>query len=124
MTTSLSEGRHGGEYILWEAGHISRDKITVKEGEKLAAGTVLGKLDGDGKYVLHNGAASDGSEDAVAILFDAVDATEGDVEAAATTRLSEVSLGALTFKSGITDNHKAAAIAKLAATMIIVREPH
>ena len=124
MATKLTEGKHAGEFILWEAGNISRDQATIDTGN-LVAGTVLGKITATGKYVLHDADAGDGSQDAVAILFDNVDASSADVEATIVARLAEVSLAALTFKTGISAGAKTTAIAKLAADgrNIIVRQP-
>lgn len=43
--TTLTEGRHAGEFCVSEAGGFrSREAITVNAGESLAAGQVLGKL--------------------------------------------------------------------------------
>lgn len=125
MATKLTEGKHPGEFILWEAGNISREKVTIASGENLVAGTVLGKVTSSGEYKLHNAGAGTGEQDAVALLFDNVDASGGAVEATIIARLAEVSLAALTFKSGISAGDKTTAIAKLAADgrNIIVRQP-
>ena len=41
--TVFSEGRHAGEHLVSEIG-ISRDGVTIAEGENLPAGQVLGKI--------------------------------------------------------------------------------
>lgn len=120
--TTLNESNHAAEYLVSEAsGTRSREAITVISGQNLAAGTVLGKITASDKYTLHNNAASDGSESAVAILRDAVDASAGDAAGVITARDSEVDGALLTWKSGISVANKTAGIAALAAVGIIVR---
>ncbi|WP_018875278.1 head decoration protein [Thioalkalivibrio sp. ALJ8] len=59
--------------------------ITVKEGEDLKRGAVIGK-DGDDKYLLSAAAADDGSEVPDLVLAQDVDATGGDTPAIAYSR--------------------------------------
>lgn len=73
-----------------------------------------------GNYVLHDPEATDGSQHVAAILFEGVAAGET-VERTLTLRDSEVTAAHLTWKTGITDNQKAAGLAELAALGIIVR---
>lgn len=102
---------------------FSREEIVIASGAGvLAIGTVLGKITASGKYVLHNNAASDGSEAAAGILGEAVDATSADVRTFGVTWGAIAVLPALTFKSGITNNNKTAAIAALATKRILVRD--
>lgn len=116
----ITEGRHCGEFIFSEAnGTLSLETVTIDTGD-LAAGTVLGKITASGKYVQLNPAGEDGSENAAGILYDNVDATDGDVEATIVARLAEVNGSELTWPT-ITDEQKAAAVADLAALSIIVR---
>jgi hypothetical protein len=70
---------------------------------------------------LHNAAATDGSEAAVAILFEAVDAGAGDADGVGIARLAEVNGDEITWKSGISAANKTAGIASLKAAGIIVR---
>lgn len=101
MTTTLTEGRHAGEFLLSEAnGQLSREAITVASGEDLVAGAVLGQVTASGKYVEYNPANADGSETAVAVLYDAVDATGGDADGVAIARQAEVASTKLTWFSG------------------------
>ena len=110
-----TEARHAGEFIVSEGnGVISRDTITIASGQVLPAGAVLGKVTASGLYAAYNNAATDGTEVAAAILYDAVDATAGNKRAVAITRLAEVDAKALT---GL----DADAVADLAAQQIIVR---
>lgn len=126
MTALTNHGRAGG-FIQSEANFSrSRDQVTILGGTggagKLIAGTVLGKLTSGGKYVPSPASGSDGSETAVAILIDDVDATDGDVIAAVFARDGEVRADDLVYESSVdTDNEKAAKATQLAAVDIIVR---
>lgn len=76
--TVKTEGRHAGEFILSEAnGQRSREVGTVASGQVLKAGTVL-ELSG-GNLVTYAGSTS---SEAVGVLFDNVDATDGAVAGA------------------------------------------
>lgn len=81
-------------------------KITV------AAGTTYGQFDQDG---------TDGTEVAVAVLFDAVDATSADKPAVVHSRDCEVAASKLTWPSDIEAGEKTTALAQLAAAGIIAR---
>jgi hypothetical protein len=60
---------------------VVTDIVVIKTGEVLARGAVLGKITATGKHVLCDKTAADGSETPVSILAEAVDATDGDVNA-------------------------------------------
>jgi Bacteriophage lambda head decoration protein D len=125
--TTFNEGRHTAEFILSEAnGNRSRENVTIAGGTggagKVAAGTVLGKLTATGEYVPSPAAGADGSQTAVAILIEAVDATAADVKAAVIARDAEVNGKLLSYEASVdTDPEKAAKAAQLAAVGIIVR---
>ncbi|RAX42408.1 head decoration protein [Rhizobium tropici] len=68
-----------------------------------------------------NPSAVDGSQHAVAILYEGCDATATDVRRTYTARDSEVQADMLTWPAGITDPQKTAALASLAALGIIAR---
>ncbi|WP_339118561.1 head decoration protein [Halomonas sp. BMC6] len=57
--------------------------ITVASGQVRPAGAVMGEVTADEKYILSASAATDGSQTPSVILWEAVDATDGDVEAEA-----------------------------------------
>ncbi len=114
--TVLTEGKHAGEFIVSEGnGFISRETGTIVSGQNLVAGTVLGKITASGKYTAYSDGAADGSQTAVGVLFDNVDASAGDVGGAVIiARLAEVNGNELTGNdaNGTTD---------LAALDILVR---
>ena len=113
--TTLTEGRHAGEFIISEGnGWISREGVTIVTGQNLAAGTVLGKITASGKYAAYSNAASDGTEVAAGILFEAVNATGGDKKGVMIARHAEVNGDELT-------GNDANGTADLKALAIIVR---
>ena len=111
-----------GEFILSEAnGARSRENVTLAQGHKLAPGTVLGIVASSGEYVPLNPGATDGSENAAGLLYDAVDSTDASVAVAVVVRDAEVKGDLLIWPDGITDAQKAAAEAALQAAGLIVR---
>ena len=120
--TTYTEGRHAAEHLLSEAtGTRARDVVTLITGQNLGAGTVLGKITASGKYTILAPAASDGSQNAAAVLFDAVDATSADKAAVINSRDCEVAAARLTWPGGATTAQKNAALAQLAALGIVAR---
>lgn len=118
----LYEGKHAGEYLVWEASPIaSRETVTLVSGQNLVAGTVLGQITASKKYTQHSPAAADGSQNAVAVLYDNVNATAGDKKAVITARLTAVNGSEITWPSGITTPQMTAAQASLAAQFIVIR---
>ena len=111
-----------GEFILSEAnGARSRENITMAQGHALQPGTVLGIVSASGEYAPFNPTATDGTETAAGILYDEVDSTDGVVAAVAVVRDAEINGNHLIWPVGITDAQKAAAIASLRGTGIILR---
>jgi len=118
----LTEGPRTGAYIADEASiNLSRKVVVIASGEgKLAPGTVLGKVTSSGEYAALDHNASDGSQIAAAVLFDAVDATSAAVEAVVSAALTAVNESELIWPAGINSGEKASAIAALSAHHIEV----
>ncbi len=76
---------------------------------------------GSGKYKEYNPANTDGSETAVALLLDNVDATTGDKEAVIVARHAEVNEAEIVWFTGATDEQKAVGITQLKEQVILVR---
>lgn len=116
----ITEKGHAGGFLLSEAnGSRSREEVTILEGQNLAAGAVLGRITSGGKYVEYdNDGTDDGRRTAVAILYAAADASDGDVQATAIVRDAEVNGEELVWQSS---DEVAAGITDLAAVGIIVR---
>lgn len=115
--------RRTGHYLVSEAnGFRSREVAIVASGSgKLDAGTVLGKVTATGKLKPLAPAASDGTQKAAAVLFEACDAAAADVRRTVTARDAEVQAAALVWPAGVTDPQKTAALAELAALGIAAR---
>jgi len=73
------------------------DSVTIAAGAYLVRGAVLGKVTADGKYILSDDGASDGSEAPVAILAQDAAAASADVDNVAIYIKGEFDGNALTF---------------------------
>jgi hypothetical protein len=125
----LSNGIRAGGFIQSEAnGDRSRARVDVAGGSGGGtvwyAGTVLGKITTGGQYTASPASGADGSETAVAILWDDVDVTDGDaLQVAVLARDAEVRAEDLSYHASVdADMEKAAKWAQLLQVGIIVRE--
>lgn len=122
--STKTEGQHTAEFVVSEAnGKRSRDAVTVTvpADTTLAAGSVLGKITATGKYVLYDEAAVDGSQTAVAVLYDALPNATGapvDLEGTVIGRDAEVRTADLQWKAGVDE---AGGLVDLAGVGIIAR---
>ena len=125
MSAKTENLPHAGGYIISELNTFSRETVTINQGQNLRAGAVLGRLTASpnaGQYKAYDNAAGDGSETAVAILYDDCDATDGDKEAVAHIRgPMEVREISLVFAADQDAAAQTAAIADLANIDIITR---
>lgn len=126
--TALQNRIRAGGFVQSEANFArSRDQVTILGGSAgpgapIYAGTVLAKVTASGKYVAAVNSAGDGSQTAVAVLWEDCDPTDGDVIASVVSRDAEVRAADLTYDSSVDDNTKKATKAtQLAAVGIIVR---
>lgn len=120
MATKTEANRIGDLVVLEHDKFYSRDVVTIASGADLKVGAVLGKITSNGKYVLSNPAASDGSQTPVAVLLKDADAASADVtNALVMSRLGIVVRAALIFHAGIDNATKrATAVAALLAVGI------
>jgi hypothetical protein len=66
-------------YFVNDHGLDSLFSVTIASSSTvLSGGQVLGKITTSGKYTVYAGGASDGTETAAGILFERVDASQGD----------------------------------------------
>lgn len=130
MTEVFEQGPRAAEFILSEAnGQRSRDNVTVKQGETLAAGEMF-QLDETGDAVAVDATldSNDALVTAIAgIMIYAVDAsssgTNADTPAAAIVRDAEVNGNLLTFPDeSSAGGERAACVTSLAALGVIVRD--
>lgn len=110
----ITETTHRGEFLVSEAnGHRSRSTVTIASGENLEAGAVLGEVTADGTFKLYNPNNADGSETAVAVLYGAVDASDGEIEGVAIDNDAVVDPAMLTWFDGATDAEKTTGLSEL-----------
>lgn len=109
-----------GDFLLAEVNPLFRVNGVIALGQKLEAGTVLAKKS-DGEYVQLDDTAVDGTEVAAGILYSSVDATEAAKPGVIVSRLAVVGGSSLTWPADISAQDKAAAIAKLDESFLIVR---
>lgn len=120
--TVFNEGRHAAEFLVSEAnGHRSRETVTIASGEDLAAGAVLGQVSADSTYKLYDPGNADGSETAVAVLYDAVDASGGEEPGVIVARDAEVDAAALTWFGGADAGQIETGTSELADEGIVAR---
>ncbi len=122
--TELTQERGSGFFIVSEAnGSLSREIITIDSGANAAllVGTVLGKISATGKYLPTVHTAMDGSQTAVAVLYEQLAASEEDITAVAIVRQAEVDGGELVWQDGDNDGQIATHVTELATVGIIVR---
>jgi hypothetical protein len=78
---TLTEGKHAGEFIgesaMGDGYHV--DEVTLVSGQNLAAGAVVGIITASQKWAAYDNSAATGIEVARGILYEAVNATAGDV---------------------------------------------
>ena len=121
---TLQNRPRGGGFIQSESNWArSRDRVVIDAsvGDLVKACTVLGKLTATGKYKPSPKTGSDGTQTAVAVLFDDTDATLGDVVASVVARDAEVRADSLLYDpSVVTQDDKTAKWAQLNSVEIQV----
>ena len=122
--TMLTEGKHAGGFLVWEVlRDYTRDTVTIASGAgKLEPGTVLGKITTGGKFTALAPAATNGSQNAAGILWDAVDASTANAAAVVLLRgPAIVNRHEITWPDGATEAQITAATTALATIGIILR---
>jgi hypothetical protein len=122
--TMLTEGKHAGGFIVWEVlRDYTRDTVTIASGAgRLEPGTVLGKITTGGKFTTLAPAATNGTQNAAGILWDAVDASTADAAAVVVLRgPAIVNRHDITWPDGATEAQITAATTALATIGIILR---
>ena len=112
-----------GQFVKYEApNNYSREDVTVLSGQNLAAGTVVGR-NADNKITAYTPGASDGTQSAIGVLVEGVNATSGDKPGVIIARHAIcVDKTGLVWGSAVTtDAHKNTGVAALKALGIICR---
>jgi hypothetical protein len=129
--TTLTEKNYVADLVKREPEQlISRKLVTLAAGSGvLARGTVLGTITASGKFKPYDPTAVDGSQltaagDLAILLDDAVDTTADVANARVIWALGVVDSAFLQWSAGVTtQNHKNAAYAGLALTLLSVLTP-
>src|SRR5690606_30712722 len=117
-----------GDLLKYELnGNYCREVVTLKSGTNYALGAVLGQITASGKYRLSPDAevtGDEGAETAVAVLIEAVDATDGDKAGLIVARgPAIVSKAALVLDDSVdAETKRAAKHAQLSAAGIVPRD--
>jgi hypothetical protein len=122
--TTLTEGKHAGGFLVWEVlRDYTRETVTIASGAgKLEPGTVLGKITTGGKFTPLALAATNGSQNAAGILWDAVDASTADAAGVVILRGPAIlNRHEIVWPDGALEAQITAATTALAALGIILR---
>ncbi len=123
---TVSQPKNLGDLLKYEAPNLySRDQDTVAAAQNLSLGTVVGRETATAKLKVIDPSATDGTEIAVGVLGNDVDATLIDREDAiliARHAIAIVARGALVWPTGLTVAQKATAVAQLSALGVLVRD--
>jgi hypothetical protein len=119
----INESPYLSDLVKYEEERLnySRNSETVAAAQNLGLGTVVGRKTADRKIYALNPAATDGTEAAVGVLIEPVDATLIDKTGLIVARHAVVADKAVIWPSGITAAQKTAAIAQLEGIGILVR---
>ena len=122
--TAIAQPKNLGDVLKYEAPNLySRETDTVAAAQNLALGTVVGRDTTTAKLKAFDPDASDGSEIAIGVLGNDVDATLIDRDdALVIARHAIVARGALVWPTGISAAQKTAAIAQLTFLGVLVRD--
>jgi len=117
--TTLTEGKHEGEFIGELAMGIGYhvDRVTVLSGQNLVAGTVVGIVTASGKYVAYDNAGTDDGRRAVAgIIVADANASAADAVGKVLRRgPAIVNKNDLTWAAGVDAGEQATAITAMLA---------
>ena len=103
-----------------ESLRYSRTSETIASGQNLGLGAVVGRKTADGEIYALNPAATDGTQTAVGVLIEPIDATLADKTGLILARHAIVADKAILWPAGITNLQKAAAITQLDARGILI----
>ena len=125
----IEEGKNLGDLLNWELDrNYCREVVTVASGQNLERGTIVGIVTATGlakSVYLITGAQNevlDGSEVAVGIILEDVDATGGTKDAVIIARAAIVIADGVLFPAGATDAQKKKIIKDLDARGIVIRK--
>lgn len=121
--TCITEQNNLGDLLKYEASNLySRDQVTIAKGQNLTLGTVVGSDTKDNLIKILNPTATDGTQTAIGVIANDVDAKAADTKAVIITRIALLADHAIVWPPGITGEQKTAAIKQLGIRGIIIRK--
>lgn len=122
--TSITQSTNLGDLLKYEGPNLySREQDTVAAGQALSLGCVVGRDTTTAKLKALDPSAIDGSEIAVGVLGNHIDATLMDCkDAILIARHAIVAKGVLIWPSGMTTEQKSIATEQLKARGILIRD--
>ncbi len=121
---AIIEPNNLGDLLKYEApNRYSREVATIAAGQNLPLGTVLGSNTSDGKHYVIDPTATDGTETAIGVLANAIDASNADRDdAIVIVRHAIVAKTALVWPIELTAAQRAVYEQQLADRGVLVRE--
>lgn len=121
MTTATEPNNLGDLLKFEQDARYSRDEITVATDQTLALGAVVGR-NSSGEIVAIDPSATDGTEIAIGVMAEMVDATAATTPAVMIARHALVARPTLVWPSGITAAQIVTALSQLEQRGIVTRE--
>ena len=119
----ITEGTNLADLLKYEAPNLySREEVTVAAGQNLKLGTVIGRVTANDQIKQFNPAAEDGSEKAIGVLIQNVDASEKTEFAVMAAREVLVAKKYVIWPSEITEEQKKVATEDLYDHGIVLRK--
>jgi hypothetical protein len=121
----IEEGKYLSDLLKFEFDrNFCREVVTVAVGQNLKLGTIVGIVTTTGfaKIVSLDPEEEDGSDTAVGVILDDVDAVSKEKEAVIVMRIAIVAADAVVFPVGATDAQKKKIIRDLNDSGILVRK--
>ena len=125
MRNVVEENERIGALLKYELDkNYSREVVTIAKGQNLKMGTVLGKIKTDDTYKIVSIAEeeSDGSDVAVGILLQNIDATTMATKALILSRIGIVVRDKIIYPDSASEDQKKSILAQLETRGIITRE--
>jgi hypothetical protein len=121
----IEEGKNLGDLLNWELDrNYCRETVTVASGQNLKQGAIVGLISASGlaKVVSIDPEEEDGSDTAVGVILDDVDATSGAKKAVIIARTAIVIADGVVFPAGATDAQKKKITGDLKTVGVLIRK--
>lgn len=123
QTQSVTEPKMVSQVIHFDLGDHSQEAVTIASGNSIEVGEVLGIVTASSKYAKYDNGAVDGTEVAVAVSREKVDASAADVTGVAVEkRVATLLKEGLVFDAGQDQAAQDAGIADLEAAGFKVQQ--